>query len=182
MSFNLAEGASLGEAVDAIKQAELEIGMPASMITVFQGGALAFQAALGTFVDGSTSTLVHDTDEQVTIDWGDGTTTSGSVKDNGDGTFSAIGSHTYLTQTTGTPEQINVTVTDPAGQTLTFSTTATVQNAANALAGALKPQFDSLQANLNSKIFSNPLPLVGKALANSPACQIVSTFETGESP
>ena len=47
VSFNLAQGASLGEAVDAIKQAEQEIGMPASMITVFQGAALAFQAALG---------------------------------------------------------------------------------------------------------------------------------------
>jgi len=47
VSFNLAPGASLGEAVDAIKQAEQEIGMPASMITVFQGAALAFQAALG---------------------------------------------------------------------------------------------------------------------------------------
>jgi multidrug efflux pump len=47
VSFNLAPGASLGEAVDAIKQAEREIGLPASMITVFQGAALAFQAALG---------------------------------------------------------------------------------------------------------------------------------------
>ena len=47
VSFNLAPGASLGEAVNAIKQAEQEIGMPASMITVFQGAALAFQAALG---------------------------------------------------------------------------------------------------------------------------------------
>ena len=47
VSFNLAQGASLGEAVDAIKQAEQEIGMPASMITVFQGAALAFQSALG---------------------------------------------------------------------------------------------------------------------------------------
>jgi len=47
VSFNLAPGASLGEAVDAIKEAEREIGMPASMITVFQGAALAFQAALG---------------------------------------------------------------------------------------------------------------------------------------
>jgi multidrug efflux pump len=47
VSFNLAQGASLGEAVNAIKQAEQELGMPASMITVFQGAALAFQAALG---------------------------------------------------------------------------------------------------------------------------------------
>ncbi|HJY51116.1 MAG TPA: MdtB/MuxB family multidrug efflux RND transporter permease subunit, partial [Stellaceae bacterium] len=47
VSFNLAQGASLGEAVNAIKQAEQEIGLPATMITVFQGAALAFQAALG---------------------------------------------------------------------------------------------------------------------------------------
>jgi multidrug efflux pump len=47
VSFNLAQGASLGEAVAAIKQAEQEIGMTASMITVFQGAAMAFQAALG---------------------------------------------------------------------------------------------------------------------------------------
>jgi multidrug efflux pump len=47
ISFNLAPGASLGEAVEAIKHAQQEIGMPDSMITVFQGAALAFQAALG---------------------------------------------------------------------------------------------------------------------------------------
>ncbi len=47
VSFNLAPGASLGAAVDAIKAAEQETGLPASMITVFQGAALAFQAALG---------------------------------------------------------------------------------------------------------------------------------------
>ncbi len=46
VSFNLAPGASLGQAVDAIRKAETEIGMPASMITAFQGAALAFQAAL----------------------------------------------------------------------------------------------------------------------------------------
>ncbi len=47
ISFNLAPGASLGEAVDAIRKAEAEIGLPASIITAFQGAALAFQAALG---------------------------------------------------------------------------------------------------------------------------------------
>jgi multidrug efflux pump len=46
ISFNLAPGASLGAAVNAIKKAEAEVGLPASMITSFQGAALAFQAAL----------------------------------------------------------------------------------------------------------------------------------------
>src|SRR5439155_248688 len=47
VSFNLAPGAALGDAVDAIRNAEREIGLPPSMITSFQGAALAFQAALG---------------------------------------------------------------------------------------------------------------------------------------
>jgi multidrug efflux pump len=46
ISFNLAEGASLGEAVAAIRAAEQEIGMPLSVQTNFQGAALAFQASL----------------------------------------------------------------------------------------------------------------------------------------
>ncbi len=46
LSFNLAPGASLGEAVDAIQQAETGMGMPASVITTFQGAARAFQASL----------------------------------------------------------------------------------------------------------------------------------------
>jgi len=47
ISFNLASGAALGEAVTAIQQAEKDIGMPVSVITSFQGAALAFQASLG---------------------------------------------------------------------------------------------------------------------------------------
>jgi multidrug efflux pump len=46
ISFNLAPGASLGEAVTAIKTAEQEIGLPLSAITRFQGAALAFQSSL----------------------------------------------------------------------------------------------------------------------------------------
>ena len=46
ISFNLAPNASLGAAVDAIKQAEKDVGLPVSMITSFQGAALAFQSAL----------------------------------------------------------------------------------------------------------------------------------------
>jgi len=46
ISFNLAPGASLGNAVDAITQAQREIGMPRSITTNFQGAALAFQKAL----------------------------------------------------------------------------------------------------------------------------------------
>src|SRR6201994_2435038 len=46
VSFNLAPGAALGEAVSAVKQAQRDIGQPASVITAFQGAALAFQSSL----------------------------------------------------------------------------------------------------------------------------------------
>jgi multidrug efflux pump len=47
LSFNLATGASLGEAVGAIRAAAAEIGLPPSIATSFQGAALAFESALG---------------------------------------------------------------------------------------------------------------------------------------
>ncbi|HEY5863516.1 MAG TPA: MdtB/MuxB family multidrug efflux RND transporter permease subunit, partial [Casimicrobiaceae bacterium] len=46
VSFNLAPGASLGQAVAAIRSVEAELGMPASIATNFQGAALAFQSSL----------------------------------------------------------------------------------------------------------------------------------------
>jgi multidrug efflux pump len=46
ISFNLTPGQSLGDAVKAIEAAEKELGMPASIITGFQGAALAFRASL----------------------------------------------------------------------------------------------------------------------------------------
>ncbi|WP_035056273.1 MdtB/MuxB family multidrug efflux RND transporter permease subunit [Andreprevotia chitinilytica] len=46
VSFNLAPGAALGDAVKLIEAAEQEIGMPVSIVTSFQGAALAFRSAL----------------------------------------------------------------------------------------------------------------------------------------
>ena len=46
VSFNLAPGASLGEAVTAVNTAKKELGIPASVQTAFQGTAAAFQNSL----------------------------------------------------------------------------------------------------------------------------------------
>jgi multidrug efflux pump len=46
ISFNLASGVALGEAVEAINQAEKEIGLPRDMLSDFQGSAMAFQSSL----------------------------------------------------------------------------------------------------------------------------------------
>lgn len=49
-SFNLNDGYSLGEAVQAIEAAEKDLAMPSEIMTRFQGSTLAFQAALGSTV------------------------------------------------------------------------------------------------------------------------------------
>ncbi len=48
LSFNLAQGGSLGTATTAIQKAEREMQMPPSLIGTFQGNAQAFQASLRT--------------------------------------------------------------------------------------------------------------------------------------
>ena len=49
-SFNVAEGASLEAAVNAVKYAESQIAMPKSITTQFQGATLAFEAALSSTI------------------------------------------------------------------------------------------------------------------------------------
>jgi len=46
ISFNVPKGGSLGAAVKAIHQAEADIGMPADIVTSFQGAASAFESSL----------------------------------------------------------------------------------------------------------------------------------------
>jgi hydrophobe/amphiphile efflux-1 (HAE1) family protein len=48
LSFNLAPGASLGEAVSAIEEAEAQMKLPSTIIGTFQGNAQAFQSSLST--------------------------------------------------------------------------------------------------------------------------------------
>jgi len=47
LSFNLAPGVALGDAVNAIDRIKQEIGLPPSIRTSYQGAALAFKASLG---------------------------------------------------------------------------------------------------------------------------------------
>ena len=46
VSFNLVPGVALGEAVSGIQAGERELGMPATIVTTFQGAAQFFQAAV----------------------------------------------------------------------------------------------------------------------------------------
>ena len=48
ISFNLAQGTALGQATDAIERAKLQLNLPATISTTFQGNAQAFQDSLTT--------------------------------------------------------------------------------------------------------------------------------------
>jgi len=48
LSFNLAPGRSLGQAVDAIKAKEQSVGVPPGLTSSFAGSAKAFQESLAT--------------------------------------------------------------------------------------------------------------------------------------
>ncbi|EPU0992757.1 MdtB/MuxB family multidrug efflux RND transporter permease subunit [Cronobacter turicensis] len=50
ISFNVPEEYSLGDAVEAITQAEADLAFPSEITTQFQGSTLAFQAALGSTI------------------------------------------------------------------------------------------------------------------------------------
>jgi streptogramin lyase len=62
-----------------------------------------------------------------TIDWGDGTTSSGEVLEDASGKFYVSGSHTYVEEGTTTP--IVVTIADSDGDTTTANSTADVAQA-----------------------------------------------------
>lgn len=47
LSFNLAPGAALGSAIKTIEQAKLQLRMPDSVVTSFEGAAKVFQSSLG---------------------------------------------------------------------------------------------------------------------------------------
>ena len=48
ISFNLAQGAALGQATEAVQKAMVELGTPSTLASSFQGTAQAFQQSLGT--------------------------------------------------------------------------------------------------------------------------------------
>jgi hypothetical protein len=66
-------------------------------------------------------------DFTATINWGDGTTDAGTILNNGDGTFSVTGDHTYREEGTF---MFSVAVSNNAGSTTTASTMVVVPDAA----------------------------------------------------
>ena len=98
--------------------------------TVSATEGTAFTGALATFTSNDTSLAAGDF--TATIDWGEGTTSTGSVSGSA-GSFSVLGTHTYSEEST---EAIHVTVAANSGQSITLASSATVADAPLAAAGA----------------------------------------------
>jgi hypothetical protein len=81
-----------------------------------------FSVLVGSFTDDAGAQAAVS-DFVATIDWGDNTTSTGTVTQTGSGAFNVDGSHAYAT--TGT-KNITATVTDEEGSTVTLKETATV--------------------------------------------------------
>ena len=86
----------------------------------------AFSGTVATFTDPDTAALASE--YTATIDWGDGTTSAGTISGSG-GSFTVGGVHTYAEQGTDT---VTVTITDAdnSANTATVTSTATVADAA----------------------------------------------------
>ncbi len=94
-----------------------------------------------------------------TINWGDGTTSNGSVVGGG-GSFSVVGSHVYLSRSTGFPVNVSVIHTQADGKPGTVATSSTTARVLAVLSGTISAGSDSGVSNtdgvtnINKPIFS----------------------------
>jgi hypothetical protein len=111
-----------GSGTATVTESDVLSGTP---VTVSAQAATSFTGIVATFTDAYTGNAPSDF--AATIDWGDGTTSAGTVTGGG-GTFNVSGTHTYAAAGTFT---VTVTLADDAPGTAT----ATVASTANVTAG-----------------------------------------------
>jgi hypothetical protein len=105
--------------VAAISDGALTAG---SDLKIATAATSTFSVVVGSFTDAAGAQAAVS-DFVATINWGDNTTSAGTVTQTGSGAFNVDGSHAYAT--TGT-KNITATVTDEEGSTVTLKETATV--------------------------------------------------------
>lgn len=86
--------------------------------------AATFSGAVATFTDDNS--FAQSSSFSASIDWGDGATTAGTVTTSGDGPFTVFGTHAYAEEGS---YAVSPTIVDPAGQTVTATSTALVSDA-----------------------------------------------------
>jgi hypothetical protein len=98
-------------------------------VSATEGIALA-GATVATFTDLNPNAAISDF--AAAIDWGDTTTSTGTVVANAGGGFSVTGAHTYADEGS---QQVSLSITDKGGRTASATSTVTVADAALAAAG-----------------------------------------------
>lgn len=133
-------------------------------ITGSEGSSVT--AVVATFNDPSPS----GTSWTASIDWGDHTTSAGTVATGTSGGFTVTGSHTYAEEGTYT---VTVTITDDGGATTTTTTTATISDAALTATGT---QF-SVHHKTN---FTAPVAMLSDADPGAAASDYSGTISWGD--
>jgi uncharacterized repeat protein (TIGR01451 family) len=132
----------------------------------------AFSGPVATFTD-TTYPGNPGSDFGATIDWGDGTTTAGTVAAAGGGTFTVSGSHTYADEG---PFSVKVVLTDNAPSTAS----------ATAMASAAVAEADSLTAGATTfsategSAFSGTVATFTDTNPSAPAGDFTATIDWGD--
>src|SRR5947208_2883051 len=107
-----------------------DAALTATGTTIAATEGAGFSGTVASFTDADPNGTSSDYSD--TIDWGDGTTTSGKIIANGTGGFDVVGSQTYAEEGTYT---LGVAITDVGGSSTTASSTATVADASLSASG-----------------------------------------------
>ena len=119
-----------------------DIGAVELTVSTFQATGIPVSATAGVQFSGTVATFTeavpytHASDYTATINWGDGTATTGTVSAASGGGFAVGGSHTYAN---GGAYATSVTITDVQGATATATSTATVTAAAPPTLATISP-------------------------------------------
>jgi PKD repeat protein len=113
------DGSAMTTSHATIGDAKLTAGAAKSFVAT---GAQASTPVVASFTDAA-GAQAKAADFTGAINWGDGTSSAGTLTQTGAGAFDVSGTHTYATAGT---KSLTITVTDEEGQTLSMTATATV--------------------------------------------------------
>ena len=133
-------------------------------------GVSSGNQTVATFVDPAGAEVVGD--YSADVDWGDGTTTTGTITETG-GTFTVQGSHTYAEQT-GSPFPVTVTIHHEAAPDATAISSASVVEDGFAVTGVAVSGFElSALSNVAVATFTH-------AGGSEPAGDFTATINWGD--
>lgn len=142
--------------------------MTGSPVPIQTSEATDFSGTVATFTDANTNRLL--TDYSATINWGDGTITTGIILPDGSGGFSVTGTHSYGDEGT---ENVSVAISDP-GSTITVASTAQISDL-DTLSATASPVSGSEAA-----AFSGAVATFSDTLPNTPASDFAATIDWGD--